>query len=125
MFFKWNQFFPGSIRLPANINLYDDLEDEDLLDLDEYVEYDDIEDNLGESARYLRQSAGPNTHYVQVNPYGGSGIFYAYVTYTHLSKGTGATLCAHIFYCQWHPWKGVWTVIRKSFIFHQSYIDNP
>jgi len=55
----------GSIRLPANINLYDDLEDEDLLDLDEYVEYDDIEDNLGESARYLRQSAGPNTHYVQ------------------------------------------------------------
>ena len=68
MFFKWNQFFPGSIRLPANINLYDDLEDEDLLDLDEYVEYDDIEDNLGESARYLRQSAGPNTHYVQVTP---------------------------------------------------------
>ena len=48
--------------------MYDDLEDEDLLDLDEYVEYDDIEDNLGESARYLRQSAGPNTHYVQVTP---------------------------------------------------------
>ena len=84
VYLEWHYFFPGSIRLPANINLYDDLEDEDLLALDEYIEYDDLEDNLGESARYLRQSAGPSTHYVQVT-YGSSGLLYLLLIHTSFS----------------------------------------